>query len=382
MAEMQRSNTITHLVMKEKEVMGVEQEPMPPLGPEQSLIRTLYDGVSTGTELASFLGTNPKMNSGWDDKRRMFRDDIPPPSAELYPHREGYMPSGIVVASRNPKLPEGMLVAGQYTHRSHYVASEGDHLIPLPDGFDSEVAVLAGKFGPICLNGVVTAIDQRTGKSNIQRLQGSLLGERVAVMGAGMVGLLTGMFAKWAGADEVVIIDRAEQQLRLQAAEKLGMTSMATHPDWPIELKDHFASSNPDDTGADTIFQCTGSELLLGQAFKAVRQEGSIIDMGFYQGGAPNVRFGDEFHQNQIVHRCAQIGRIARRQAERWTRRSLAEEGIDFLTHNGADIKEHTFTHVVPFSQAQGLFTALANRNPDILQVVVQPDEVYALRHK
>jgi threonine dehydrogenase-like Zn-dependent dehydrogenase len=363
---------ITNVVMESAKVIAYHTEPVRPLEDGEYFVKTLYSGISAGTELTFFLGTNPKASEGWDQERRLFRGDMEPDEEDIFPKLEGYMEVGTVLASRNPKVKPGDNVAMKYHHRTGYVANDDDWCVPLPAGFDPLLGIWVSKMGPISMNGVLYAADE-VNRRPVEKLEGSLDGQRVVVFGAGMIGLLCGLFAKWAGARDVVVVDAIAE--RLAVAEKLGLASVQASPEMAIVLKDRWAADDILDTGADIAFQCTGSDFLLAQAFSCLREQGTVVDLGFYQQGANQVFLGKEFHHNCLRHVCAQIGSIPRGQRETWSKPRLSEETIRFLQEHGPALKENLITHVVPFGKAQEIFDHLATRDPAMLQVVLQPDE-------
>ena len=78
------------------------------------------------------------------------------------------------------------------------------------------------------------------------------------------------------------------------------------------------------DRGADFVFQTRARSESLHDALRALRPQGTVIDLAFYQGGADGTRFGEEFHHNGLSLRCAQIGRVPRGLAHLWDRRRLS----------------------------------------------------------
>ncbi len=196
----------------------------------------------------------------------------------------------------------------------------------------------------------------------------------MAVFGAGVVGLLHALMARWCGADSVAVVDRAPDRLAVAAA--LGFLPVnSDDADPAIRLKDEWFGA-PTDRGADLAFQCTASPVVLSHAIRSVRDRGSVIDLGFYQEGAGPVQFGEEFHHNHVRHICAQIGAVPVSQQAAWDRRRLSAETLRFLSAYGADVRRHLITHLLPFSAAQEAFEALRGRTPGMLQVVLVPDEL------
>lgn len=370
MAAIEIPKNITAVVMESVGTMALLDEETRPLEDGEFFVKTLYSGISAGTELTFFMGTNPKASEGWDAQRHIFRGDLEPDVEDVFPKHEGYMEVGEVIASRNSNYKVGDKVAGLYHHQSGYIANDKDFLIPLPGDFDAILGIWVAKMGPISMNGILHAADEILRKP-IDTIEGTLEGQRIVVFGAGMIGLLCGVFAKWAGARDVVIVDGIQE--RLDVAEKLGLSPLKANPSMAIELKDRWMTDDPNTTGADIAIQCTGSDYLLSEAFKSLRAHGTVIDLGFYQQGTNQVFLGKEFHHNRLRHVCAQIGGMPLAQQAEWNRKRLSQETISFLQKHGQALKENLITHVMPFDKAQEVFERLAARDPEMIQVVLEP---------
>ncbi|MDP5181831.1 hypothetical protein QOZ88_04215 [Blastococcus sp. BMG 814] len=120
--------------------------------------------------------------------------------------------------------------------------------------------------------------------------------------------------------------------------------------------------NGPGDHGADVVLQCRGHDTALATALKALRPQGVVVDLGLYQGGAPSVRLGEEFHHNGLSLVCAQIGRVPRGVAGAWPRTALAAVTLDLLRERGDDVRRHLVTDVVGFEEGPGLLADLAAR--------------------
>lgn len=371
MADAENSQISKVLIVRPREIL-VAYEDRVPLNDGDFYVETLYSGISAGTELTFFLGTNPKQSEGWDLDHRLFRGDLEPAIVDIFPKCEGYMEVGKVTESRNKDVPVGAIIATEYGHKSGHTLHANDVFTVLPEWMDPMVGIWVHKMGPISMAGILYAADE-VQRATVTNLKNSLDGQRVIVFGAGMIGLLCGVFAKWAGAKEVAIVDSIQE--RLDAAQKLGLKPISAGMTLPLEVKAYWEADNPLDTGADIAFQCTGSDYLLGQAFACLREQGTVVDLGFYQQGANQVLFGREFHHNRLRHVCAQIGAIPRHQQTEWNRRRLSEETVAFLKDHGTELKEHLVTHVLPFAETQGILDKLAERDPSLLQVVLTPDK-------
>jgi NADPH:quinone reductase-like Zn-dependent oxidoreductase len=333
-------------------------------------VRTEFSGLSAGTELAAVKGTTPFATSTWDAELGLFRPGAPGGSDGLagYPiERLGYMEVGRIVESRVPGFTEGTRVAMAYGHRTAYRADPlVDRIVPLPDDLDPLLGVYVTHAGPICANGLLHAAADLYGE--VRTLGDGVRGRRVVVIGAGMIGLLTALFARRHGAGSVVVVDPTPE--RRAVAEGLGLETLDPDAeDAALVLKTRWRHAAADH-GADVVFQCRGRAEALALALRLLRPQGSVIDLAFYQGGTDAVRLGEEFHHNGLSVRCAQIGRVPRGTAHAWDRDRLSAETIDLLRADGEAIRTHLITDVVPFGEAPEHLSALADRRRSSVQTV------------
>ncbi|MEV1076114.1 zinc-dependent alcohol dehydrogenase [Micromonospora parva] len=344
----------------------VEQDAAP-LRPGTFRVETLFSGVSAGTELSYVKGTNPYLNVTWNADLGLFQ---PGPASTPYPvTRLGYMQVGRVVESETPAVAVGTVGAMTYGHRTGWLADPvAERFVALPDDLDPLLGVYVAHMGPICANGLLHAAADLHG-TDVRALGDGVRGRRVAVIGAGVVGLLTALFARRNGAASVVVLDPTPH--RRQVAEALGLETLDPDADDPaVVLKTRWAHT-AGDRGADVVFQCRGQAWALHLALRLLRPQGTVIDLAFYQGGADALRLGEEFHHNGLSLRCAQIGRVPRGLAPTWDRERLSAETIDLLRTYGDTIRKHLVSAVVPFDEAPALLTDLADRRRQELQVVL-----------
>lgn len=348
---------------REVELFHYEEGDLPP---GQFRVRTLFAGISAGTELSHFTGTNPYMNARWDDDLKLFMPD----GHTEYPMMfTGYMQVGRVAASRSDGAHEGQVVAINYGHKSGHTCDPLNELVvPLPEGMDPILGIYVSQMGPICANGILHADEDELG-SAVPSLGASLRDRNVMVMGTGVIGLMTAMMARDAGAREVAVVGR--NPYRLGIVEKLGLIPVDNRETDPGEWAKRHWKTDWLDRGADVAFQCSGSDDLLHQALRSLRPQCSVVDLGFYQGGSPGLSLGHEFHHNGLRHLCAQIFRVPRRLRGTWDRGRLALETIRFLQRSGDAVRQHLITHIIPFTQAQRGYDLLAENSPRALQVVL-----------
>ncbi|MFI5842508.1 zinc-binding alcohol dehydrogenase [Catenuloplanes sp. NPDC051500] len=340
----------------------VEEEAAP--GPFR--VRTLYSGVSAGTELSFVKNTHPGLHTGFDAELGLFGG----PATDAFPvTRLGYMEVGVVTESDAPVVKPGMTVAMTYGHRTGWTGDPlRDRIVPLPDDLDPILGIYAAHMGPICANGLLHAAADLYGPA-VRGLGDGVSGRRVAVTGAGVVGLLTALFARAHGAASVVVLDPSPE--RRAIAEALGLDTLDPEAgDAAVTLKTAWRHW-PGDRGADVVFQCRGQASALHLAMRLLRPQGTVVDLAFYQGGAADVRLGEEFHHNGLSLVCAQIGRVPRALATGWDRERLSAATVDLLRADGDLVRRHLITAVVPFGEAPELLHDLAARRRQEVQSVL-----------
>ena len=261
----------------------VELVDCPPqqLTPGHARVRTWYSGISAGTELTAYRGSNPYLNKSWDAGRRVFTDGAP---TFAYPVTGwGYSEVGEVVevADDASGLMPGEVVFGAWGHRSDAVLSS-DVLVrrTLPAGVQPVHAVFA-RVGAIALNAVLAGEPH--------------LGEQVAVFGQGVIGLLAGQLARLSGA-RVVAVDALEARRRL--ALRLGASDVVP-ADAPAGAG-AVVRGLTGDVGVDLAIELSGNYRALHEALRCVVTDGRVVAAGFYQGDGAALRLGEEFHHNRV----------------------------------------------------------------------------------
>lgn len=363
--------TERNLIVEGPGRISVRDEPRAPVPPGGFRVATMFSGISAGTELSYVKGTNPLLSERWNPDLGLF---VPGKPGGGYPvTRLGYMEVGKVTESRTPAVPAGSTVAMTYGHRTGYTGDPvADRVVPVPEDLDPLLGIYLAHMGPICANGLLHAAADLCGP-DVRSLGDGVRGRRVVVVGAGVVALLTALLARRHGAASVVVLDPTPG--RRAAAGALGLESLDPEgPDDPAaSLKTRWRHA-PGDRGADVVFQCRGQPTALHLALRVARPQATVIDLAFYQGDAAGLRLGAEFHHNGLAVRCAQIGRVPRGLAHSWDRERLSAETIDLLRADGAAIRDHLITAVIPFGSALELFADLAARRRSEVQAVLAFD--------
>ncbi len=314
-------------------------------------IATLFSGISAGTELSQYRGTNPFMHRRWDEVRRLFVEAEAPswpyPVVNL-----GYEEVGQIVelGTGVNDLRVGQRIYGTWNHRSHHVAAAAyarDRL--LPEDADPRIGIFS-HIGAVALNGVHDA-----------RLR---IGDTVAVWGLGVPGQIVAQAAIASGAT-VIGIDPDPARRALAAG--LGVHHLLDSAGGAAEE----VKAMTEGRGADVCIEVSGSPPALADAIRAVAYSSRVVAMGFFQGEVPGLRLGEEFHHNRVELICSQISGTAPEAQHRWSKPRLWRTAIE-LQYRGVLDLIPLITHVAPFADAPGLFERLDRGEPGLLQAMLE----------
>jgi threonine dehydrogenase-like Zn-dependent dehydrogenase len=319
-------------------------------------VRTLYSGISTGTELAAYRGSSPHLHKRWDSDHRLFRKMRG--QAPQYPiDNWGYEEVGEIVerGAEVRSVNVGDIVYGTWGHRTRAVVDEEYASARLlPEGLDPVLGIYS-HIGPIALNGVHDA------QVNI--------GEVVAVFGLGVLGQVVAQLARGSGA-MVIGVDLYPK--RLELARELGSVHTV------IDLDDGPAGEQikalTDGRGVDVAIEVTGAAAALHEAIRSVAYSGRVIAMGFFQGEARDLFLGEEFHHNRVTVAGSQISGVAPERSYRWDRLRLVQTTMRLQAEGTLNLGP-LITHYFPFREAEQAFRLLDEAPGEALQVVLDLTE-------
>jgi len=267
----------TLLVFNEPRIIGFQEYEDAPLKAEEVRIRTLYSGISAGTELTFYRGTNPYLSKQWVPETRLFVPGDQPSFS--YPVMNlGYEEVGEIVEV-GPAVTDisiGTTVFGTWGHRTHFIANL-DYVRPrlMPTGAEPIFGIFS-HLGAIALNGIHDAQ--------------IMLGDTVAVFGLGALGQIVALMAKRSGAT-VIAVDLYDERLTL--AKDLGAdVILNANRDQPAATIKALTNG----LGADVCIEVSGSTIALNEAIRSVAYSARVVALGFFQGDAHGLFLGDEFH--------------------------------------------------------------------------------------
>lgn len=264
-------------------------EALPVPGPGEALVRTLHSGISRGTELLVYNGQVPAAVHA--QMRAPYQDGQWPG-----PVKYGYLSVGIVEAG--PAELTGRTVFCLYPHQDRYVVP-ADALIPVPDGVPAARAVLAGT--------METAV-------NALWEAGPRLGDRVAVVGAGMVGVLTAALLRRFPLQRLQLIDIDRRKSKIAAAFNVD-----------------FASPEEARGDCDIVIHCSASQEGLANGLDLLGTEGELIEMSWYGTRQIQLSLGAAFHSRRLSIRASQVGAVAAARRSRRSSRDRLRLALDIL---------------------------------------------------
>ncbi len=250
---------------------------LPEPGPEEVLVRALFSAISRGTESLVFRGAVPR--SEYQRMRAPFQEgDFGGPV------KYGYASVGIVEAGE-PKLV-GRTVFCLYPHQTRYVVP-ASAVAPLPEGIPPQRAVLAANL-ETAINGLWDAQP--------------CIGDRICVVGGGVVGLLVAWLAAGVPGCSVQVVDTNPDRAPIAAALGAGFSEPR--------------SATPD---ADLVIHASGNPAGLPTALSLAGVEATVLEMSWYGEQPVTLALGEAFHSRRLTLRSSQVGSIAPPQRARWT---------------------------------------------------------------
>jgi len=270
---------------------------LPPVGDGQAEVRTLWSAVSRGTERLVFTGA---VSPGeWARMRCPLQEgDFP------FPVKYGYAAVGIV--DDGPEALRGRSVFVLHPHQDRFVC-DVSWLTPLPETLPVRRAVLAANM-ETALNALWDA--------------GAGPGDRIVVVGAGIVGLLvTWLAARLPGA-EVTAVDRLEARRPL--VEAFGA---------------RFSTGEALPRDADIVFHTSASEAGLRTALSCCEEamEATIVELSWYGSRDVMIPLGAVFHSQRLKILSSQVGKVAASRRERWPYARRLAKAIELLADDRLD---------------------------------------------
>lgn len=306
---------------------------LPEPGPGDVVVRTLHSAVSRGTEALVWEGRVPE--ASWTMMRAPFQDGGFPG-----PVKYGYLSVGLV--ERGPVPLRGRTVFCLHPHQTSYVVPAGA-VTPVPDGVPAERAVLTGL--------VETAVNALWDAP-------PLVGDRVAVVGAGALGCCVARLVARVPGTQVTLVDVDPD--RAVVGRRLGV---------------RFARPEEAPDGLDLVVHTSATTAGLRRSLELLRPDGTVLELSWYGDRETSLALGETFHSARLTIRGSQVGTVspARRDSRTHADRLalaadlLRDDAFDALLTSRSTFEElptvmprlasgeqRTLTHVVSYPDPGG----------------------------
>ncbi|MEU8845055.1 zinc-binding alcohol dehydrogenase [Streptomyces sp. NPDC048564] len=273
----------------------IREAVLPEPGEDEVLVRSLYSGVSRGTETLVFRGAVPESQHA--AMRAPFQEGEFPA-----PVKYGYLSVGVVEAG--PTALVGRTVFCLYPHQTRYVVPASAVTV-VPDTVPAARAVLAGT--------VETAVNALWDAA-------PLVGDRIAVVGGGMVGCsVAALLARFPGV-RLQLVDADPR--RAEVAEALGV-GFATPEDALGEC--------------DLVVHASATEQGLARSLELLRPEGTVVELSWYGDRKVALPLGEAFHSRRLVIRSSQVGTVSPARAASRTYADRLALALDLLADPALD---------------------------------------------
>jgi NADPH:quinone reductase-like Zn-dependent oxidoreductase len=256
---------------------------------DEILVRALYSGLSRGTERLVFQGRVPE--SEWTRMRAPAQDGEFP-----FPVKYGYAVVGEIEAGPPELLNRTVFTL--YPHQTKFV-TPAECAFPIPDNIPARRATLTAN--------LETAL-------NVLWDAHAAPGDRIVIIGAGIVGLLVASLAARLPGAEVSVVDIDSSRKKL--VETMG--AVFTDP-----------KSAPHD--ADLVIHTSASERGLALAFECAGKEATIVEASWHGADACKLALGGAFHSRRLKLVSSQVGEIASWRKPRWNHKRRIEAAIRLL---------------------------------------------------
>jgi 2-desacetyl-2-hydroxyethyl bacteriochlorophyllide A dehydrogenase len=308
---------------------------LPAPGPEDVLVRSLWSGISGGTELLAYRGQI--------DPSLVLDEALGGLTGSFtYPFRYGYCCVGRVETS-SPSLQEGTLVVALHPHQDCFVARVAD-VVVLGDEPPRLATLL-----PLVETSLQISLDA-----------GPVAREVVAVTGLGAVGLLTSLLLQRGGAE---VLGCDPSPWRRELAASLGLNAVD-----PDRLPGEVAAATGG-RGVPLLVEVSGNPDALGRGLDLLAHEGTALVASWYGTKPASLPLGGAFHRRRLVLRSTQVSTIPTALAGEWTverRRAAARSLLATLP------LEHLATHDFAFGDAGAAFAALDRGEEGLLHAALR----------
>ncbi|OGS21671.1 MAG: hypothetical protein A2252_11745 [Elusimicrobia bacterium RIFOXYA2_FULL_39_19] len=326
------------ITVKATNLVEIEEKQVPKPGPEEFLVKNMVSGISSGTELSLYKGTHEGFKTG----------------RYKYPMSIGYMCAGEVVEAGNKveNIKVGYRVASTMPHAEYVVLNNKSLFAKLPDNVSYDDAVF--------ITNATTAV-------NCLHRAAPAMGDTVAVMGQGLLGMLALQCAKTSGC-KTIAIDPIVQ--RLNIAEEVG-ADYALSPLDP-DFKEKLSAAN-DGKKIDIVIEASGNANALKQGLEIVKTQGKMVILARHHDILPFNILGEHFFMKELNVMSSSVwGPWIEESTDylKWTYRENYKLAANLIFQKKI-ITKPMITHYFPSSKIKDVYELVEKQGNTVLQVIL-----------
>jgi len=342
--------------------IGVIDVPKPKPDPDQILTKTTLVGVSIGTELIDYRGAFEKLPEKWKQ--------LHPYTLPAFP---GYENVGRVVEVgkdvKDVDVGDRVVHCGAY---AEYCCVPRREALPvyakIPDSVSDEDATFA-----ILGTTAIWAIHR----------SGLEYGDNVVVLGDGVVGILTALQAKNAGAEKVILVGNHSGKLNIARQVGIKVTVNHKEEDWREKVM-----TETNGLGGDIVYECVGSSTqptgAVAESCEVARQMGKVIIVGDHMAGQPDLILCSDPHFKELTfivsramghgsHHPAlleHLNKVQEYNYVKWTTSGLFKRVLRMIEQGKLNVHP-LITHRFKYTEVAEAFRRIDEKKEDFLQVLL-----------
>jgi 2-desacetyl-2-hydroxyethyl bacteriochlorophyllide A dehydrogenase len=330
---MERSRRARALWFDGPRTVAIRECDLPATGQDHVLVRTLFSGISPGTELLAYRGQI--------DETVVLDETLPALSGSFsYPFQYGYSCVGRV--EEGSGVPEGALVFAFHPHQDRFVVGSQDAIEIA--GLDARTATLF----PLVETALQVSLEVALEPAPV-----------VVVAGLGVVGLLVALLVQGGGAQ---VVGSEPLPWRRELAASVGIESVE-----PGGL-DRWAADATDGRGIPLLVEASGNPAALADGLRVLRHEGTALVVSWYGTKPVPLPLGAEFHRRRLTIRSTQVSTIPARLATEWSRARRRQRALELMRELPLGT---VATHEFPFAEAPTAYALADEATPGLLHAAL-----------
>lgn len=334
------------LVFQQPLKVALQEQALSPPDCDEVVVAAHLSAISPGTEMLVYKGEFPP-RMALDETIESFAGKV-----FQFPLQYGYSVVGDVIAVGDQVDRQwiGRRVFAFHPHASHFTVKL-ESLIAIPEGMSAEDGLF--------LAGMETAL-------NLVMDGRPMIGERVVVLGQGMIGLLTTALLAMFPLQNLITVDH--YPLRRQASLSMGAERSLAPGKAEASTRETECSTYLNNGAADLVYELSGNPQALNAAIQAADFSARIVIGSWYGTKRAALDLGGRFHRSRLRILSSQVSTIDPQFSGSWTKTRRFQAAWDLIQKVRP---AKLITHRLPVQAAPEAYALIAQHPEQTLQVVL-----------